>query len=167
MACNAVLESDRAGRISIGESSAGLRANRINKTWLMPLNEYRADLIHHRAEKPDGRLEHHYLAKSHAYSLCVFAPAAFTKRLKIGRPDGQPTSVMDAIEWLIGQACINGVDLGLSMWSDAQDDASRLGTSARWSALATALVVIASPDYLTMRCTRQASYGQLAALAFM
>ncbi|MEP6617659.1 MAG: hypothetical protein ABJE47_00030 [bacterium] len=108
------------GSRAIADSGAGLRIVRANREWIDSLNDYRADLIHRRAEKPDGQLSHNLLAERDAFTLTAFAPESFATRMRVPVGDALKLPLDAAMHWLVMRTFGTVVDISLSLLSDVR-----------------------------------------------
>lgn len=121
LASDREFEKRETGRQVISKSAAGVRIGIANREWVNKLNEYRADLIHRRAAKPDGQLTRDFLAKENAHTITAFAPTGFLRRMPVSFGVETQVPINVTMEWLILKTFTTVVDISLSLLSDVYD----------------------------------------------
>jgi hypothetical protein len=116
-------EADNAAALlRHGTSALVLRRNR---EWINQLIEYRSDVIHHRADRPDASITVDLLAENDRARLSVFAPDRFVRRMALRRQkegDEAKMALLDAAEWLVMRTFDTLTSCFLTLWSDIRDN---------------------------------------------
>jgi hypothetical protein len=78
---------------------------RVDREWISRLEEYRAELIHYKAEPAGGGHSFRFARDEPAtVSLKITTPPAFTKWVPMpGKARGEPVFIIEAVDWLLVQ----------------------------------------------------------------
>ena len=98
-------EQRKHGTDRYSRSAVAPVVERVDREWISRLEEYRAELIHYKAEPAGGGHSFRFAKDEPAtVSLTITTPPAFTKSVPMpGKARGEPVFIVEATDWLLVQ----------------------------------------------------------------